>query len=85
MHACQPYLHSSDLVKPVTYAETGRDAGERVHEEDIAPLTSYKGGNGDGGALFIKVSQVISWFVKIELKQIHCSHSRTQKLRKGFL
>lgn len=77
MHACQPYLHSSDLVKPVTYAETGRDAGERVHEEDIAPLTSYKGGNGDGGALFIKVSQVISWFVKTDLKQLWYTKSGT--------
>jgi len=30
--------------------------------------------------LFITVSQVISWFIKIDLNQICCSYSRTHKI-----
>jgi len=31
--------------------------------------------------LFITVSEVISWFIKIDLKQIYCSFSGTQKIQ----
>ena len=34
---------------------------------------------------FHKVSEVISWFIKIDLETNFCSYSRTQKLRNGFL
>jgi len=33
---------------------------------------------------FIKVSEVISWFIRIDFKQIYCSYSRTPKLRNDF-
>jgi len=35
--------------------------------------------------LFITVSQVISWFIKIDLKQIYCSNFDTQKIQNDFL
>jgi len=35
--------------------------------------------------LFITVSLVMSWFTKIDLKQIHCSYSGTQKIQNDFL
>jgi len=35
--------------------------------------------------LFITVSQVISWFIKIDLKQIYWSYSGTQKIQNDFL
>jgi len=34
--------------------------------------------------LFITVSQVISWHIKIDLKQIYCSFSGTQKIQNDF-
>jgi len=39
---------------------------------------------GGGGAFFITVSWLISWFDKIELKQIYCSYSHNKKIRNGF-
>ena len=39
---------------------------------------------GDGGVFFITVLWVISWFIKIELKQIYCSYSRNKKIQSGF-
>jgi len=40
---------------------------------------------GDGGAFFITVLRVISWFIKIELKQIYCSYLRNKKIQHGCL
>jgi len=51
----------------------------------LLPLIFPKGRSGGGGALFTKVLWVISWFINIELKQIYCSYSRTQKLQNGFV
>jgi len=48
-------------------------------------------GRRNGGALrghrcpYIPVSQVISWFMKINLKQIYCNYSCTPKIQDGFL
>jgi len=39
---------------------------------------------GGGGAFFITVLWIISWFIKIELKQIYCSYSRNKKIQNGF-
>jgi len=39
---------------------------------------------GGGSAFFITVLWVISWFIKIELKQIYCSYSRNRKIQNGF-
>ena len=35
--------------------------------------------------LFITASQVISWFIKIDLKHADCSFSSTQKIQNAFL
>jgi len=51
----------------------------------IAPLPFQKGGNGNGGAFSITVSWVISWFIKIDLKQIYCSYSRNKNIQNGYL
>ena len=56
------------------------DAGER----GIATLAFQKQGNG-ANVLFVTVSQVNSWFIKIVLKQNYCSYSPTQKIQNGFL
>jgi len=37
----------------------------------VYSLLFQKGGNGSGGTFFITVSEDISWFIKIELKQIY--------------
>jgi len=34
---------------------------------------------------FVTVSLGISWFIKIDLKQIYCSYSGTQKIQNDFL
>ena len=39
---------------------------------------------GSGGAFFITVLWAISWFIKIELKQIYCSNSPNKKIQNGF-
>ena len=39
---------------------------------------------GGGCAFFITVLWVISWFIKIDLKQIYCSCSRNKKIENGF-
>jgi len=39
---------------------------------------------GGGGAFFITVLWVISWFIKIDLKQIYCSCSRNKKIQNGY-
>jgi len=50
-------------------------AGALVPLEPQAPTT----------LLFITVSLVISWFIKIDLKQSYCSYSGTQKIQNVFL
>jgi len=62
-----------------------RDAGEQENGGDIYPPTLCKGGLRGGGAFFITASWVISRFSKIDLKQIYCTYSRTQKIMNGFL
>jgi len=49
------------------------------------PSAFLKGRQWWRRSLFITVSLVTSWFIKIDLKQIYCSYSRTQKIQKGFL
>jgi len=49
------------------------------------PGTPEIGGNEGGLAFFITLSYVISWFIKIELKQIYCSYSCTHKIQNGFI
>jgi len=39
---------------------------------------------GSGGAFFITVLWAISWFIKIELKQVCCSYLRNKKIQNGF-
>ena len=56
--------------------EDGGMAGEM-------PSALSKERNGGGGA-FITVSLVISWFIKIDLKQIYYSYSGTQKIQNDF-
>jgi len=55
-----------------------RDAGERVHDGDISPLPFHEGANG-AAVLFLKMSLVISWFSKFELKRILIAAIRAQE------
>ena len=52
-------------------------------ERGIAPTLSKVGQQG-WRWLCITVSLVISWIVKIDLKQIYCSYSRTQEIQNGL-
>jgi len=55
---------------------------------DFQQINTFGGGLASPPAttlLFITVSQVISWFIKIDLKQIYCSYSGTQKIPNDFL
>ena len=49
------------------------------------PPCLFKRGQRGRKCRFITVSKVISWFVKIDLKQINCSHPRTKKIQNSFL
>jgi len=57
-----------------------KDAGEQESDDAPPPALSKWG----GGAFFITVSWVISWFSKIELKEIYRSYSRNKKIPNGF-
>jgi len=60
------------------------DAGERWNDRIIS-LLPLKGGKRGRRCLFITESLVILWYIKIDLKQIHCSSSRTHNIQNGFL
>jgi len=60
-----------------------RDARKRAHDGDIYPCPFMKGARGRW-YLFMKMSLVISWFTKFELKQIYCNYSRTWKFQDWF-
>jgi len=62
----------------------GRAGTSEGHWGGIASLPYQKGGKGGRRCLFITGSQVISCFIKIDLKQIYCSYSRTRKFRMVF-
>jgi len=63
------------------------DAKEQGHDGGIASLAFSKGVQKGQGCLFtaVSLSEVISWLIKIELKQIYCNYLRTQKLQNVFL
>jgi len=61
-----------------------RDAGEWRHGGGIA-LCPFKREQWGRRCLFITVPLVSSWFIKIDLKQIYCSYSGTQKIQNDFL
>jgi len=43
------------------------------------------GATGAEVSFYRSIIQVISWFVKIDLKHVYCSYSHTQKLQSSFL
>jgi len=51
----------------------------------VLPLCPFKMEQRGRKCLFIAVSLVISWFIKIYLKQIYCSYSGTHKILNEFL
>ena len=61
-----------------------RDAEEWRDDGDISPLTFQKGATGVE-VPFHKSIIGNSWFIKIDLKQIYCSYSDTQKTQNDFL
>jgi len=61
-----------------------RNEGEWRHEGTLPPLTIVKGGNGSEVPFFNSIIGN-SWFIKIDLKQIYCSYSDTQKNQNDFL
>jgi len=61
-------------------ADMHRDAKGWMHDGGIAPLTFPKWATGRR-CLFITVSLVISWLIKIDLKQFYCSYLDTQKIQ----
>jgi len=50
---------------------TTNSGKQECQKAGSCPLTFQKGGNVVGGVFFITASWVISWCVKIELKQIY--------------
>jgi len=60
------------------------DAGKRGMAAALSPALS-KAGQRRRRCLFITASLVISWLIKVDLKQIYCSYSCTQKVQNGFL
>ena len=60
-----------------------RDAGERGHDGGISQLSFQKGDNV--AEVLFHNSIIILWFIKIDLKQIYCSHSPPQKIQNDFL
>jgi len=47
-------------------------------------LPFQKGEQRGRRCIFVTASQVISWFINIELKHICCSYSHTQRIHTGF-
>jgi len=66
--------------KSTNWFEKDRVAGtpERGFMTGALPTTFWKKGQRGHRCPYITVSQVISWFIKMDLKQIYCSYSRTQ-------
>jgi len=65
-----------------------REAGCWRHEEQIKAFGSALAAPAPPPptpVLFITVSQGISWFIKIDLKQIYCRYSGTQEIQNDFL
>ena len=79
LYSVKGSLHKSSLIKLFTAAHWTMDAGER----GIATLAFQKQGNG-ANVLFVTVSQVNSWFVKIVLKQIIAAIRPLRKFRMVF-
>jgi len=48
------------------------------------PPTLSNGGQRGRKCLCMTASLVMSWFIKIDMKQNHCSYSPTQKIRMVF-
>ena len=61
-----------------------RDARGWMHGGEL-PLWPFQRAQRGRRCLFITVSLVISWFIKIDLKQIYCSYLDTQKIQNDFL
>jgi len=63
-----------------------RDAAKQENNWAVsfAPLALSKGSNGGGCAFFITASWVISWFIKIDLKNIYCNYSCNKKIQNVF-
>jgi len=67
-----------------TARSTSRDAGTGVHYGGTAPLAFERGGQWGHRCPYIPVKWVISWFIKIDLIQIHWRYSRAHKIQNGF-
>jgi len=61
------------------------DAGERWHYEGISSPAFQNGSSGAEVSFHNSIIGIISLFIKVELKEIYCSYSRTQKVQNGFL
>ena len=61
-----------------------RDARGWMHGGEL-PLWPFQRAQRGRRCLFITVSLVISWFIKIDLKQTYCSYLDTQKIQNDFL
>ena len=54
-----------------------------MHDGDISPCHFLKGANG-AAVLFMKMSLVVSWFTKFELKRILIAAIRAQETSEWF-
>jgi len=63
---------------------TARDAGEREHDGGIAPCSFERGVTEKDMPFHNIIIGNYIWFIKIELKQMHCSYSRTKKIQNVF-
>jgi len=78
------YTLFSSIYATERQAVVARDAGTVVHDRGTAPCP-MKGGYRGRRCLFITEQSVMLWFIKIDLKQIYCSYSRTNKIQNVIL
>jgi len=79
---CERSLQNRSLMKLFTQAHWSN--GLWTPENEELPLDLSKGEKRRRMYLFITVLCVISWFIKIDLKQIYCSYSSIQKIQNAF-
>jgi len=76
-------LHNAYNSRMTETTLVPKEAGECSHGGGKAPCPFKKGSTG-AYVPFNNSVVGISWFIKIDLKQIYCSYSHTQKIQNGF-
>ena len=79
------WINSAYSVRKIS---NNSDSNQRTPESGamagVFPACNMKRGKWGQRCLFMIISLVISWFINTELKQIYCSYSRSEKIRRAF-